>query len=481
MVFSSPYFLFVFLPAVLLLIGLFGKRFHNIILLIASLYFYAWGNVSHLALLLISIILNYFIGLLLDNAFKARSKKLILAIGLSGNLVLLGYYKYFNFIMENINELLINLGGQSIEVNDVTLPIGISFFTFQAMSYIVDVYRKTSPVQRNPINLALYISLFPQLIAGPIVRYHDIDKQLNKRILNREKVSSGIIRFIYGLAKKVLIANTFALIADDIFAIAPDGLSSGVAWFGIMAYAFQIYFDFSGYSDMAIGLGRIFGFEFPENFNFPYISQSIKEFWRRWHISLSTWFRDYLYFPLGGNRISPARTYINLFIVFFATGIWHGASWNFVVWGLFHGLFLVIERIGLEKILLRLPKVLRISYTLLVVLVGWVLFRADTLSAGLEYLSSMFLIQIPEKQSFYVLEFLNLKTYLAILFAFAFSFKFIKGGLNYIRSIGSHLKNTHAFFDLYAFSKLAIVLFLFLLSVIYLSADTYNPFIYFRF
>ena len=346
MVFSSPVFLLVFLPATLFFTLILPRRFQNIMLLIASLFFYAWGGVSFSLIIVSSITINYIVGRQIAKREGKKGAKNALILGLVLNLLLLGIFKYANFIIDNLNVVFDWIHLEPVKMNSIYLPIGISFFTFQAISYIVDVYKKKTPAQKNLIDLALYISLFPQLIAGPIVRYHDIAKQLRNRIPGIKKFASGVERFILGLAKKVLIANTFALVADKIFALEIAEMSTSMAWLGAVAYTFQIYFDFSGYSDMAIGLGRMFGFEILENFNFPYISKSIREFWRRWHISLSNWFRDYLYIPLGGNRKTQGRVFLNLLIVFFLTGFWHGAAWNFVIWGLFHGLFLVIERVG---------------------------------------------------------------------------------------------------------------------------------------
>ena len=345
MVFSSLTFLYLFLPIVLILNYLTPTKYRNYTLLIASFVFYSLGGISLTLLLLSSVIFNYFAGLVINLKLNKKGSKTALFIGIAGNLSLLGYYKYANFIVHNINDLFHSIGiSISFENPGIILPIGISFFTFQAISYLVDLYYQRVELQRNFFSLAVYISLFPQLIAGPIVRYHNIADQLAKRENSPSKFVSGIKRFVIGLAKKVLIANQFALLADTAFQISPENLSTFVAWAGIIAYSIQIYFDFSGYSDMAIGLGRMLGFEFLENFNFPYIARSIREFWKRWHISLTNWFRDYLYIPLGGNSKGKTRTYFNLIFVFFLTGLWHGASWSFVAWGLLHGLFLILER-----------------------------------------------------------------------------------------------------------------------------------------
>ncbi|MGB5708663.1 MAG: MBOAT family O-acyltransferase, partial [Arenicellales bacterium] len=350
MVFSSVLFLFLFLPVVLLLYWVIPNKWRNSFLLIVSLTFYAWGEGLFVGIMLLSIAMNYVFGLAIERG-NARAGRLWVGIAVMANLALLGVFKYANFLVENINTLFSSTGIQLITIDQIHLPIGISFFTFQAMSYVIEVHRRVMPAQTNLLNLGLYIALFPQLIAGPIVRYHDIAAQLKTRFVNAGQVAYGIERFVIGLGKKVLIANPMGAVADEIFALPPDSITATVAWTAVACYSLQIYFDFSGYSDMAIGLGRMFGFKFLENFNYPYISQSIQEFWRRWHISLSNWFRDFLYLPLGGNRRGPGRTYFNLLIVFLLCGLWHGASWNFVVWGLLHGSFLVLERIGFLGVL----------------------------------------------------------------------------------------------------------------------------------
>lgn len=363
MLFSTMTFIYVFLPIVCTLYLLIRKELRNHLLLLASLIFYAWGEPKYLLVMLSTIGVNYIFALLIESTkdknsdlsgeqstsnkgLKQHTPLICLIIALVINLSILGYFKYFNFLCENINLLF----KANIDFIKVVMPIGISFYTFQAISYLVDVYRGDTRAQRNIYKLALFISLFPQLIAGPIVKYHDVNEQIDHRDIDLNDISYGIKRFIIGLSKKMLIANTFGEIADKVFNQDATAVSPGIAWIGAIAYTLQIFFDFSGYSDMAIGLGRIFGFKFKENFNYPYISKTISEFWRRWHISLSTWFKEYLYIPLGGNRKSPTRTYINLSIVFLATGIWHGAAWNFICWGIWNGLFIVIERFfGLNR------------------------------------------------------------------------------------------------------------------------------------
>ena len=331
-------FIFIFLPVVLAAYYLLRPAYRNTVLLMASLFFYAWGEPRYLLIMLFTITINY-CGAMLIDTYRSRAK-LILCLSILANLGILVYFKYTNFIFENINALFRG----NLEFIHVIMPIGISFYTFQAMSYLVDVYRKDCSVQKNFYDLMLYIVLFPQMIAGPIVKYHDVEQQIKSRETTLEDFSAGLRRFIVGLAKKVLIANSMGAVVERIFTSDTATFSTPIAWLGAVAYTFQLYYDFSGYSDMAIGLGRMFGFRFLENFNYPYISSSITEFWRRWHISLSTWFKEYLYIPLGGNRCGNVRTYFNLFVVFVATGVWHGASWNFVLWGLWHGFFIILER-----------------------------------------------------------------------------------------------------------------------------------------
>jgi len=471
MVFSSPTFLYLFFPTVLLAYFLAPKVLRNVFLLFVSLFFYAWGEGALVLLMMGSIAVNYGIGLLLGRAHRSGSSGPaigILWIGIVLNLSVLLYYKYTNFILDTMTGLGVPL---DLEIGSITLPIGISFFTFQSISYLVDVYRRTVEPQRNVLNLGMYIALFPQLIAGPIVRYKDIRDQIRKRTVDGVLFSSGLVRFIVGLAKKVLIANNAGAIADQVFEMADAELSTPMVWLGVFCYAIQIYFDFAGYSDMAIGLGRMFGFRFLENFNFPYISRSIKEFWRRWHISLSSWFKDYLYIPLGGNRHGRARTYLNLIIVFFITGLWHGASWNFVVWGLFHGAFLIIERI----VRVPLPSwlgFLRHIYVLLVVLVGWVFFRAEDLGFAWSYLQVMFQWQ-PEG---------NLEP---LLFVNRYTLTMLGLGVLFSMPIGRLLERRIVFPSLrpnwYVVLQYAMCLILLGVTMLELAQATYNPFIYFRF
>ncbi|MEE9446544.1 MAG: MBOAT family protein [Arenicellales bacterium] len=484
MVFSSIFFLYAFLPITILLYFAVGRRFQNAILLSASLLFYAWGEMGYVLLMLLSIAMNWLIGLGIDaKKRQGRTAKSVLTIGVILNLLPLAFFKYGNFFVDNLNLMLVHLHFDTIELNALHLPIGISFFTFQAISYIVDVYRDEATVQKRPVNLALYIALFPQLIAGPIVRYRDIDKAITERQTRLEDISSGILRFIAGLGKKVLIANTMGAVADQIFSLPMENVSTSLAWLGILAYSLQIYFDFSGYSDMAIGLGRIFGFHFLENFNYPYISRSIQEFWRRWHISLSSWFRDYVYFPLGGNRAGTGRTYFNLLLVFFLCGLWHGASWSFAIWGFYHGSFLVIEKIGLAAVLKKLPALLRHMYVWLVVMIGWVFFRSETLPQALAYIQKMFSFETVPYLNAELFSALNNQFYLALVLGLLLSTPLLKNLI---------IKGDQLFNDtggikpmLFTAGKNMIVIvwmvLILLASTAQLLSSGYNPFLYFRF
>ena len=392
MLFSSLVFIWYFLPAVFILYHLIPwKNGKNGVLLAASLFFYGWGEPKYIFLMLLSVSMNYLFGLWISVLSKKRIKQLVMALCLAVNMGLLGYFKYFNFLGELVNYL---LGNGTVAMREISLPIGISFYTFQALSYVIDVYRKDIGVQKNPFYLALYISFFPQLIAGPIVKYHDIEAQIAQRRCTLSMQAYGIKRFVYGLGKKVILANAFAQAADRIFALPGQDLGTAITWFAVAVYALQIYFDFSGYSDMAIGLGKMFGFHFMENFNYPYLSSSVSEVWRRWHISLSTWFREYLYIPLGGNRKGLFRTCLNLFIVFFATGLWHGASISFVLWGVYYGILVVAERLFLGKWLEKNPwKWVNHGYAMFAVLFGWMLFRAEHMSVAKELLINMFTLK----------------------------------------------------------------------------------------
>ena len=437
--------------------------------MLASLVFYAWGEPIYIFLMLCSITINYVFGRFIDNAVTNSRKKLFLIICIIINLLLLGYFKYFNFFMDIFGAL---AGAEAIEFSQVLLPIGISFYTFQALSYIIDLYWGKIKVQKSYLNLALYIAFFPQLIAGPIVRYQDIQDQIATRTLTKEKTAYGIKRFIYGLSKKVLIANTLALVADNIYALDSASISTGMAWIASICYTLQIYFDFSGYSDMAIGLGKMFGFNFIENFNYPYTALSIRDFWRRWHISLSTWFREYLYIPLGGNRKGTLRTYLNLFIVFFVTGLWHGASWNFVVWGIYNGVFLVIERLFLGKWLDKCKfKFINVIYSMLVVIVGWVIFRVEDLKEAARIVYHLF-VPYSGDSVHNGGQFISPKTICIVIIG--------------ILCCGIIQKNHKLKHSLYNERKtygveIPILIGLFVYCIIMLVSGTYNPFIYFRF
>jgi alginate O-acetyltransferase complex protein AlgI len=481
MAFSSVIFLFFFLPAVITLYYLSPRPLKNLILLAFSLLFYAWGEGIYVLLMVLSIGVNYSLGLALHRTQnQPRRRQMALWGAIIFNLGALGYYKYAGFLSENINTL---LGTNLLKTQDIHLPIGISFFTFQAMSYVIDVYRGTTEVQKNPFRLALFISLFPQLIAGPIVRYQDIADQLGRRRFDLENVAGGVRRFSYGLAKKVLIANVAGQMADQIFATPTNQMGTGLVWLGVICYALQIFFDFSGYSDMTIGLGHIFGFTFPENFDTPYIARSIREFWRRWHITLSTWFRDYLYIPLGGNQRGVYRTYLNLYIVFFLTGLWHGASWNFVIWGLIHGTAMVIERLGFGALLERVWRPLQHLYTLLVVLVAWVFFRAEELDYALAYIGRMFSFT-PENPVYHARYYLDNELILVLILGTVFSMpvvRWLEIGLNQ-RVLKHRPILTTATRDVFIPTlQSAVSIGLLALSTIYVTSSAYNPFIYFRF
>jgi alginate O-acetyltransferase complex protein AlgI len=488
--FTEPTFLFLFLPILLALYFAPLSRVHgtygNWLLLLASLVFYSKGGGSFTWLMLASIAFNYWIAIAIAGLKPSattrgpRTRKWLLALAVGANLLVLGVFKYANFAADNLNTLLSTLQVNPVAIPKVLLPIGISFFTFHAISYVVDVYRGDAVAQKSPVHAALYMLLFPQLIAGPIIRYRNIADQLAARQVTLDDFAYGVRRFVIGLAKKVLIANVVAGPADQIFGLPPGALDPSAAWLGIICYTLQIYFDFSGYSDMALGLGRMFGFRFPENFRWPYIAETVQDFWRRWHISLSAWFRDYLYVPLGGNRTSAARTYGNLVIVFFLCGLWHGASWNFVVWGLFHGCFLVLERLGLAEAIKHLWKPVRHAYLLAVVMIGWVFFRAESLSAAVEFLKALTggraLTPTPYTLQWYLTPELWL-----VLVAGAIGSMPIVTALAKWRDGLSGFEARRDFAPrLSALGATALVLLL-VASIMQIAARSYNPFIYFRF
>lgn len=468
MLFSSIVFLFTFLPAVMILYYLLPVRFRNVILLLASLVFYAWGEPVYLFLMLLSILFNYFSGLdIARNLQDKRAAKRSLVFNLIINLAVLGFFKYEGFVLDTLNGIL----PVHISYHALPLPIGISFYTFQILSYIIDVYRGNVKVQTNLPNFALYVTMFPQLIAGPIVQYADVDEQLASREVSWTKFGEGSMYFIRGLAKKVLLANTSGMIFTEVSGLAKGNIAVVTAWLGAFAYMFQIYFDFSGYSDMAIGLGKMFGFEFNMNFNYPYVSKSITEFWRRWHISLSSWFRDYVYIPLGGNRVSKIKHIRNLLIVWFLTGLWHGAAWNFVAWGLYYGVILIIEKYVLSPVLDRLPDVVRHIYSIVLVVIGWVLFFSSSFGQAADYIRVMFgagAHGFADRESMYLLT-SNLILWLILIF----------GSTPLVHFRYEHMLRTKKWNTTIINSVVYAALFI--VCIAYLVTETYNPFLYFRF
>jgi alginate O-acetyltransferase complex protein AlgI len=462
MVFSSPVFIFLFLPIVYLINLVLPKRFSNGFLLLFSLIFYAWGEPLYVFLMIFSGLINFLLTLSMKE--DSNRRKIVLIIAIIFNIGLLGLFKYADFLILTINGIL----KTSLPLLNLPLPIGISFYTFQTMSYVFDVYNHETSVQRNYFSLLLYITFFPQLIAGPIVQYHDIAKQIESRFVTLDKTAVGLRRFVVGLSKKVLLANAMAIIADRLFALPNSEISTVVAWIASIAYLFQIYFDFSGYSDMAIGMGEMFGFHFKENFNYPYIATSMQDFWRRWHISLSSWFRLYLYIPLGGNRKGKARAMFNRIFVFFLTGLWHGASWTFVVWGLYHGIFLLLEQTVLQ--VQQWPKIVQRIYTLLVVLIGFVIFRAESFTQSLIFIQSMF--SFSSASALASKELMILITPLSILL-FVIS---AIASTPIMKNIKVKTEGSIASLLSYGFTIV-----LWIACLLSLAANTYNPFIYFRF
>ena len=489
MVFSSVVFLLLFLPIVLtvstILYVLLKKikiRFTiiNLFLLISSLFFYFWGEPKHIIIMICATVINYLFGILI---YKFNKKRIILLIGVIINLGILGYFKYFNFLMDLIGLDLINFflteEHKIKSIMSIALPLGISFYIFQGISYLIDVYRGEVKASINFINFACYITFFPQLVAGPIVRYSSIEKDLIYREITADRFAQGVSRFTMGLAKKILIADTLGRVANAAFAIPNGELSAFGAWLGIISYSLQIYFDFSGYSDMAIGLGMMFGFRFPENFNYPYISSSVQEFWRRWHISLSTWFRDYLYIPLGGNRKGAIRCYLNQIIVFLLCGLWHGASIMFVLWGLYHGLFLTLEKI-FPKVINNIPRFIRHIYVILMFMFGWVLFRANTFEQAVNYYKSLFGFY-PEhiKESMVYLNAFAGDYIIALIAGIILStpvFPYLRSKYQIIFYNAGSVKKT----AMAGISSLMILL-LFLICIMPLFGSTFKSFIYFRF
>ncbi len=466
MVFSSTIFLCVYLPLVLLGYYICPKKGRNLFLLIVSLVFYAWGEPKYVFLMIFSILVNYIFGRLMDkNRGRQKRMKLLLVLSVVIDLGLLSVFKYTDFIITNVNAIF----GASFDLLNIALPIGISFYTFQAMSYTIDVYRNDVRVQKNLIDFGMYITMFPQLIAGPIVRYADVQDQLAERSVTTADFSEGIMRFVVGLGKKVLLANQMGAVWSEIYALGGD-VSALMAWTGAIAYTFQIYFDFSGYSDMAIGLGRMFGFKFPENFRYPYQSVSITDFWRRWHITLSTWFKEYLYIPLGGNRCGLARQALNLLIVWSLTGFWHGAGWNFVMWGLYYFVILFIEKLFLLKALDKLPKLFRHVYALLLIVIGWVIFASDDVGVLLPYLGSMF----GANGAVGGMDVYTLFTKAVLLIICCVASTELPKRL-FLSATGA--MNEKAAFTIKSVMTIALLA----LSMILLIGDSYNPFLYFRF
>ena len=466
MIFSSIIFLFAFLPLCLLLYYLVNQKYKNIVLLMFSIVFYAWGETNYLWLMGMSIIFNYFFGILI---FKVqRFKQSILLLGVLVNVLVLFFYKYSGFFAELFNY-------QTNYFKQLVLPLGISFYTFHSISYLVDIYRGKANPQYNFIKMGLYIVNFSQLVAGPIIRYHDVESQLSyrKHFLNR--FNNGVKLFIYGLAKKMIIANTVGMVADVVFDKSYGDFSNTYAWIGVFSYTLQIYFDFSGYSDMAIGIGKMFGFEFKQNFKLPYSSKSIREFWQKWHISLSSWFRDYVYIPLGGNKHGGVRTIINLMIVFVLCGFWHGANLTFLVWGLFHGFFLVIERVANLSFLNNIPKVLKLLYVWLTVMIGWVFFRSNTIEQAF-YLIRKLCYLIPSQSTMP-----DVASFITPYFVFISIIGFFIAVGSFKNIILYCFKKRILTIDVFRKIEALGLLFLFFWSVLEVVNSNYNPFIYFRF
>lgn len=479
MVFSSVTFLFYFLPFCLLLY--FIGRPKNIALLIFSLFFYSWGEAEYVALLLTMCFVNYSFGIAITS--RRINSRLALALGIAINLSFLTFFKYTGFLFETANSVAALFGWHYDKVPDVHLPLGISFFTFQAMSYLIDVYRQKAPAEKNPINVLLYISMFPQLIAGPIVRFHSIARELHQRSENLDLFLAGIKFFVIGLGQKILIANAVALPADQIFNLPAEMLNTTICWLGALCYTLQIYFDFWGYSNMAIGLGLFFGFHFPRNFNYPYISRSITEFWQRWHMTLSFWFRDYLYIPLGGNRKGALRTYFNLLVVFFICGLWHGASWTFVIWGLYHGGFMIIERLGFKQVLERTTAAVQHLYAMLTVIIGWVIFRAESLAYAVAYITNLAGFSTGRYEAHPLGEYLHADVLITIILGILFSVPWVDYLKNFIAQFknAGFEKDNRAALLINQCAMIVALCLVMIMAAIQLASGTYNPFIYFRF
>ena len=463
MVFSSIPFIFFFFPLSLILYYIVPFKIKNYVLLAFSLVFYAWGEPIYVLLMIFSSFFNYYAALFIEKyQMERKKKKLILIISVIINLLIIGFFKYSDFLIETVNSIF-NI---SIPLLKIGLPIGISFFTFQTMSYVIDVYRREVRVEHNPFIFMTYVSMYPQLIAGPIVRYETVSEELYKREINIDNFSKGFMRFLRGLFKKVLIANSVGLLYNTIIGV--DNISVLTAWLGIIAFSFQIYYDFSGYSDMAIGMGKMLGFNYLENFNYPYIANSITDFWRRWHISLSSWFKDYVYIPLGGSRVSKIINIRNILVVWMLTGLWHGASWNFVLWGLYYGIFLMLEKFILKKYIEKLPKVFKHIYTLFIVVIGWTIFAFDDTKVLFSYLSNMFnIFKYPIVDSMF---FYYIKNYIVVLvLSVIFS-------MPIYNNLSKKIDRRYKYILVYI-----VYLILFVITLSYIVSDTYNPFLYFRF
>ncbi len=458
MIFSSILFIFRFLPIALILYYITPQKYKNLILTLLSLVFYSWGEGKYFLIMIASIIIDYTAGRLIYRyKNEIKKKTIVLCISLVFNLGLLFFFKYFNFFIDNIN----NIFNLAIKGVKITLPLGISFYTFQTMSYSIDVYRGKVVPEKNIINFAAFVTLFPQLIAGPIVKYTDINKEISRRVITKDNVEVGIEKFILGLGRKVLIANNIGMLWTEVEGIGFENISTPLAWLGIISFGLQIYFDFSGYSLMAIGLGKMLGFNFPENFNYPYISRSISEFWRRWHITLGSWFKEYVYIPLGGNRKGKVRVTFNLFIVWALTGLWHGASYNFLLWGLFFFLLISIEKLGLINFLNK-HRVFSHIYTIVLLLIGWTLFAITDFNGICEYLSKLFFYSNGEEWIYYLRNY-GVSLIIAIIFSLPLVSMFYKK------------------IDNFKWIKTIILMGIFIISVAYLVDATYNPFLYFRF
>jgi len=467
MVFSSLTFVYFFVPLVIILYMLASKKLKNLVLLCAGLLFYAWGEPVYIWVMITSSFVDYYAGLYMSRSTRQGRRKAALVLSMTVDLGFLFVFKYSAFVVNTVNSAF----KTNFNVPDLPLPIGISFYTFQSMSYTIDVYLRKVKVQKNFINYLTYVSLFPQLVAGPIVRYEEVAEQIEERTVNADTFGEGAGIFIKGLAKKVLLANNIGMLWTQIKEMDYSEITVVTAWLGILAFTFQIYFDFSGYSDMARGLGKIFGFDFPENFDHPYQSKSISEFWRRWHITLGAWFRSYVYIPLGGNRKGMPRTLFNLAVVWTLTGFWHGASFNFIIWGAFYGVLIIAERIGLGKVLEKLPSVISNAYTFVLVVIGWVFFDTDTLPQALGYIKAMFAGNgLYDSYSLYQLRSFGIIFVLCII-----------ASTDMRKKLAARSEGTEAAQKICCYAVPAIQLFLLLLCTCYLVDASYNPFLYFRF